>query len=179
MARRKHVEDVDLDISPFMNILIVLVPILLTNMTISATTILDLKLPAAAGDGTGSGVQENQQIELIIHDDYMTLNYPAGVYMDQFPKTGDKFDYKAITAKLRQLKPAIEASIGKPKRDILILSEEKTDYQTLVSTMDAVRSYKTVVVTDVVEAELFPEISLGDSPVIAAVDGQQQTGAAP
>ena len=30
--------------------------------------------------------------------------------------------------------------------------------------MDAVRSYRTVVATSVVNAELFPEVSLGDAP---------------
>ena len=49
------------------------------------------------------------------------------------------------------------------KRDVLVLSEPNIDYQNLVFTMDAVKSYKTVVATSVVEIELFPEISLGDS----------------
>lgn len=172
MARKK-VDDVELDMTSFMNLMIVLVPVLLLNMTIASTSILDIKLP---GGGEGGGdAQENQQIELIIHEDYMTLNYPAGVYMDQFPNKEGKHDYEALAAKLQALKPAIETSIGKPKKDILILSEEKTDYQTLVSAMDAVRSYKTVVAASVVNAELFPEISLGDAPVLAATQaGESQ-----
>lgn len=167
MARKK-VDDVELDMTSFMNLMIVLVPVLLLNMTIASTSILDIKLPAG-GDGAG-GAQENQQIELIIHEEYMTLNFPAGVYMDTFPKQDGKYDYKALSAKLQALKPAIEQSIGKEKKDILILSEEKTSYQTLVSTMDAVRSYKAVVVADVVDAELFPDISLGDAPVLASAE---------
>ena len=42
--------------------------------------------------------------------------------------------------------------------------EQETDYQTLVRVMDRVRSYPAVVGLDVVEAELFPVISLGDTP---------------
>lgn len=173
MARKKP-QEVEIDMTSFMNLMIVLVPVLLLNMTIASTSILDIKLPAS-GDGGGDGPQENQQIELIIHEDYMTLNYPAGVFMDQFPVKDGRHDFKALAEKLKAIKPAIESSIGKPKKDIMILSEEKTDYQTLVSAMDAVKSYKAVVAASVVDAELFPEISLGDAPVSAA----QAEGGAP
>ena len=43
----------------------------------------------------------------------------------------------------------------------MILSEPNTDYQTIVSIMDAVRSYKTVVAASLVSTALFPEIALG------------------
>ena len=50
------------------------------------------------------------------------------------------------------------------KRDIAVLLQADTDYQTLVFVMDRVRSFKAVQGLDVVDAELFPVISLGDSP---------------
>lgn len=174
MARmRKKSEDVELDVTSFMNLMIVLVPVLLLNMTIASAAILDIKLPAGPG-AASDDPQENRQIEVIIRPEHMALNYPAGALVAHFPKVNGEYDYTGLNEKLKQIKPAIEESIGEAKRDILILSEEKTDYQTLVSTMDAVRSYDTVVVTSVVQAELFPDISLGDAPDLsgagAAVD---------
>jgi hypothetical protein len=62
------------------------------------------------------------------------------------------------------------------KKDIFILSEKDTPYQTLVTAMDTTRSFKAVVAASVVDAELFPEISLGDAPVgesTSAVQGAQ------
>ena len=53
---------------------------------------------------------------------------------------------------------------GIEKKDILILSQPDTSYQTIVRSMDTVRSFKAVVAASVVEAELFPAISLGDAP---------------
>jgi len=50
------------------------------------------------------------------------------------------------------------------KEDITVLLQEDTSYQTLVSVMDKVRSYPAVQALDVVQAELFPVISLGDTP---------------
>jgi hypothetical protein len=60
---------------------------------------------------------------------------------------------------------------GIQKKDIFVLSEKDTNYQTLVSTMDTARSFKTVVAASVVDAELFPEISLGDAPPPGASTG--------
>lgn len=159
---KKAKEDADLDITSFMNLMIVLVPVLLLNMVFAQTMILDIKLPPGSASSPDDP-KENQQIELIIRQDHMTLNYPAGVLMRQFPKKDDKYDYKGLSEFLQELKPALEKKLGE-KKDILILSEERTDYQTLVSVMDTVRSYKAVVATSVVNAELFPDISLGDAP---------------
>ena len=54
------------------------------------------------------------------------------------------------------------------KRDIMVLLQDETSYQTLVSVVDRVRSYPTVQHLEVVQAERFPVISLGDSPEAAA-----------
>ena len=45
-----------------------------------------------------------------------------------------------------------------------MLAPDELDYQTLVTAMDTVRSFKAVVAAQVVDAELFPQISLGQLP---------------
>lgn len=101
----------------------------------------------------------------------MILNFPAGISLARIEKQGEHHDYGKLTDKLKELKQSLRNQDDKElrdKKDILILSEADTDYQTLVSAMDAVRSYDAVVVADVVTAELFPDISLGDAPELAA-----------
>ena len=49
------------------------------------------------------------------------------------------------------------------KRDITLLAEPNTDYQTLVTVMDTVRIYPAVVAASLVDAVLFPDISLGEA----------------
>ncbi len=165
MAKHKRNQDPpELDITTFMNLMIVLVPVLLLNMVIASTSILELKLPAGASGGAGDDQKQNETIELIIRKDHLTLNYPAGVGFGQYGVTNGEYDFKGLSTDLQKLKRHF-VSNSKEKKDILILSEPTTNYQTLVSAMDAVRSYKTVVVADVVDAELFPEISLGDAPM--------------
>ncbi len=159
---KKAKEEAELDITSFMNLMIVLVPVLLLNMVFSQTMVLEIKLPAAAQSAM-QNPKENQQIEVIARDDYIVVNYPAGMALAKVDNVNGMYDYKTLSKKLQDLKRVFISS-GKEKKDILILSQPSTTYQQLVTLMDTVRSYQTTVVADVVNAELFPEISLGDAP---------------
>ncbi|MGH1470456.1 MAG: ExbD/TolR family protein [Cellvibrionaceae bacterium] len=167
MKRNRHKkfrEEKDLDITSFMNLMIVLVPVLLMNMVFSQITVLDLKLPDSAASSESVEENENQQLELVIHDDYMDLNFPAGIRLKRIEKKEDDYDYKMLSLILQEVKRQLRDK-DIDKKDILVLSQPNTDYQTLVSVMDTVRSFQAIVAASVVDAELFPDISLGDAPV--------------
>jgi biopolymer transport protein ExbD len=162
--KRRFKEDPDLDITSFMNLMIILVPVLLMSMVLARTTVLDLKLPDMADASTPPTEEPPQQLELIIRADKFEVNYPAGIKLKWVEKTADgEYDFVLLATVLQETKRLLEDK-GIQKKDIYILSEKDTDYQTLVSTMDTVRSFKAVVAASVVDAELFPEISLGDAP---------------
>lgn len=168
--RRLKNQDADLDITSFMNLMIVLVPVLLLNMVFSHITVLDLKLPDLSSESQPEEQeQENKTLELIILPDEFLVNYPAGVPVKRLQKiedeeTGEKvYDFKLLSDTLQEVKRVLKDQ-DIQKDDILILSQPDTSYQTIVKAMDTVRSFKAVVAASVVEAELFPVISLGDAP---------------
>lgn len=172
--RKRSYEVKDLDITSFMNLMIVLVPVLLLSMVFSHTTVLDLKLPDGAASDTPPD-EENQSLELVINPEYMDLNYPAGIRLKRIEKVDGEYDYKLLSVFLQEVKRQLREK-GIDKKDILVLSQPDTDYQTLVSVMDTVRSFQAIVAASVVDAELFPDISLGDAPVadqVAASGGGQ------
>ena len=156
-------EPADVDVTSFINLVVVLVPVLLMGMVLSHITVLDLKLPDIPA--LSSEQQEPPaQLELVIRPNYFDINYPAGIRLKRIEKTAEgKYDFKNLTLYLQEIKRQL-GDKGIQKRDIYLLSEKSTDYQTLVEVMDTVRSYRTVVATSVVNAELFPEVSLGDAP---------------
>lgn len=165
--KRRHAQkkDADLDITSFMNLMIILVPVLLMGMVLSRTTVLDLKLPDLTSN---SSVDQPppEQLEIVIRPDYFDVNYPAGMQLKRIPKTaGGEYDMKLLATTLQEVKRLLENQ-GKNKKDLYILAEKNTDYQTIVATMDTARSFKAVVAASVVNAELFPEISLGDAPPV-------------
>lgn len=159
--RRSRHQEADLDITPFMNLMIVLVPVLLLNMVFTHIAILDLQLPKL--DGKENQLSEDKTLELIVYENRFVLNYPAGIALKTIPQVDNRYNFIELQDYLKSIKAEL-AGNNIDKSDIVILAEPDLDYQTLVSTMDAVRSYKTVVVADVVDAELFPNISLGDAP---------------
>lgn len=162
--KRRHQEDPDLDITSFMNLMIILVPVLLMSMVLSRTTILDLKLPDQADSSIPVTEEPPQQLEIIIRADKFEVNYPAGVKLKWIEKTPEgEYDFKLLSSVLQETKRLLQDK-GIDKKDLYILSEKDTDYQTLVSTMDTARTFKAVVAANLVDAELFPEISLGDAP---------------
>lgn len=176
-------KEADLDITAFMNLMIVLVPVLLLGMVFSQITVLDLKLPELAASDSDQN-NENKQIELVIRDQDMVINYPAGILLKRIPKVevepeqelgaaesavaGEqellRHDFKLLSLVLQEMKRQLREK-GIEKRSITILSEADTSYQTIISAMDTVRSFKTVVAASVVDAELFPEVSFGDAPL--------------
>lgn len=160
---KRNGEHADVDVTAFINLVVVLVPVLLMGMVLSHITVLDLKLP----DIPAASAEQQEppaQLELIIRPDYFDINYPAGIRLKRIAKTSTgKYDYENLTLYLQEIKRQLGEK-GIQKRDIYLLSEKNTDYQTLVTVMDTVRSYRTVVATSVVNAELFPEVSLGDAP---------------
>lgn len=162
--RHRHREEAELDITSFMNLMIILVPVLLMSMVFARITVLDLQLPKSASSEASETDEPNEQIELIIRDDHFQVNFPAGVPVERVSHQDGEPDLPALSELLQQVKQTLKNQ-GIDKNDIVILSEPDTPYQTLVSAMDTARSFRAVVAASVVNAELFPVISLGDAPV--------------
>src|SRR5690606_1996611 len=107
MARKKDKGPVDLNVTSFMNLMIVLVSVLLLNIVLTVTTMLEIKLHSGGSTPASEKSLQNQQIELIIRKDHMTLNFPAGVAMAQFDKVDNHYDFKGLQEKLKELKQAL------------------------------------------------------------------------
>jgi biopolymer transport protein ExbD len=154
-------ESAELEVTPFMNLMIVLVPVLLLSMVFTHTTIIDLHFPS--GESSAPLDPDAVHLEVIVKRDALVVGDGRGGPIKTLPKIDGQYDFTGLSNVMQELKRRMP-----DKRDITILLERDTDYQTVVTVMDKVRSYKTLQAFDVVDAELFPEISLGDAPVAAA-----------
>lgn len=176
--RRANTQDAELDITSFMNLMIVLVPVLLLSLVFSNVRILNLQLPVQSVNESSEQQDEPKILELVITDDRMELNYPAGILLKRFDQTKQGYDFAALSVYLQDLKLTFQQQQIE-KSDIVILLSPSVDYQSIVSAMDTVRSFKAVVAANLVDAELFPLISLGDAPVDEVIlkDQQEKQGA--
>lgn len=166
---KKPKEEQELNITSFMNLMIVLVPVLLLSMVFSQTMVLEIKLPAGAS-APSEAKKETFDLGLKVFDDSFLVTYNQKA-LKKIDKVDDEYNYNELSTYLKQLKLTVEDKMNannaadadyEYKRDILLSLGDDTDYQVLVKTMDTLRSYPTVVVASVVHAELFPDISLGN-----------------
>jgi biopolymer transport protein ExbD len=171
--KHKHQEAADLDVTPFMNLMIVLVPVLLLSMVFTHTTVIELNFPAGEA-GSEQFDPDAVHLEVVVAADGLRVADGRGGTIKTLPLVDGEHDYDNLSLVMQELKRRMPE-----KRDIMVLLQDETSYQTLVSVMDRVRSYPTVQHLEVVQAELFPVISLGDSPEAAAgvarAEGVSQT----
>jgi biopolymer transport protein ExbD len=168
--RNRELADAELDITSFMNLMIVLVPVLLLSLVFNQMRILQVQLPLLSSGALAKEQELPQKLELEVHADKLVVNYPAGQPLREIPPTADgKRDFKALAVFLQDLKLTFQQK-QIVKQDITLLLADNTDYQTMVTTMDTVRSFKTVVAASVVDAELFPKISFADLPKTPATN---------
>lgn len=179
MRRRRRINppEAELDITSFMNLMIVLVPVLLLSLVFSQVRILNLQLPVAA-QAANDANDEPKVLELVITQTGFDLNYPAGILLKKFDKTEKGYQFANLSIYLQDLKLTFQQN-KQDKSDIVLLLAPDVDYQTIVSTMDTVRSFKAVVAANLVDAELFPEISLGDAPEGITTNAETPSGGKP
>jgi len=158
----KRRDEAELDVTAFMNLMIVLVPVLLLSLVFTHTAVIDLDFPA--GESAGEIDPNVVHLEVVVRGDELVVADGRGGPIKRLPKVDGRHDFEGLTLVMQELKRRMPE-----KRDIAILLERDTNYQTIVSVMDRVRSYKAVQALSVVNAELFPVISLGDAPALPAV----------
>lgn len=161
--KHKKIDETELDITSFMNLMIVLVPVLLLSLTFTQVTVHDINLPDLTG-GSNNSDESQSKLEVVVSDRGFQVFYPAGTLVQKIPTTvlpeGKAMDFLQLSEVMQAVKQQMP-----DKREVTVRLAGDVSYQTLVATMDAVKSYKTVSVASVVEVELFPEISLGDQEV--------------
>ncbi len=155
---RRKPASVELNITAFMNLMVVLVPFLLMTAVFSHLTILELNLPDGAGKPSND--KPGFQIQIIINHDALLVADSKGGLIKHIPVT-DKSgkQYLVLRETLKQIKARLPN-----KTDATILSQSDTPYDTLVRVMDTVRVYPALIDGQTVSAELFPDISIGDAP---------------
>lgn len=159
--KRQGTDDAEIDVTSFMNLMIVLVPVLLMSMTFTKVTVMEINLPELTG-GAGASSLSQSQLEVVLRPTGFDVYFPSGTLVKHIPLMESEgvqvHDYAMLSAVLKEVKNRVPE-----KKDAVIMSTKDVEYQMLISTMDTVKSYQTVVAASLAEVELFPQISLGDA----------------
>jgi biopolymer transport protein ExbD len=158
---RRQPVSAELNITAFMNLMVVLVPFLLMTAVFSHLTILELNLPTSANPADTK--KPSLEIQVIIQKDSLLIADTRGGLIKRITIDKSGQQYKILRESLKQVKARFP-----DKTTATILSQPDTDYNTLVQVMDSVRSYPALEDGKTIYAELFPDISIGDAPTVVA-----------
>jgi biopolymer transport protein ExbD len=147
----------DINITTFMNLMVILVPFLLITAVFSRVTILELNLPASQVGAEPP--PESFELELVLRKDSIEVGDRRGGLIKRITHQDGSYDYAQLSELLQQIKARYP-----DKQDVTLLLEPDIAYDSLVQTMDAVRIADVVVAGNLVKVELFPQISVGDAP---------------
>lgn len=167
MARRHHYkrrakDAYDIDVTTFLNLMVVLIPFLLITAVFSRMTIVELNLPSTAGGAANT--PDGFSLEVIVREAGIELTNGKSV-IASIPNEEDEFDLDTLSdyiVDLKQQYPGQEAAS--------VLMEAQIPYDYLIQVMDIVRSVEVPVEGAEAPEEqfelvaLFSEISVGDAP---------------
>ena len=154
---RKHAAH--LEITAFINLIVVLVPFLLSTAVFTRLSVVELSLPAQ-NSGLEQLKAENLQLEIVVRPDSLDVGDRIGGLIKSLPNTPTGADVRALSALVQQIKTRFPDQTA-----ATVMAEPNTSYDTLVQVMDAVRSARVADGAKLVRADLFPAISIGDAPI--------------
>ncbi len=159
--RKKHLAGpVEVNITAFMNLMVILVPFLLITAVFSRITILDLNLPTAGAPNQAQQDKPALDLEVIVRRDVIEVGDRQRGLLKLITAASDGSDLRQVSDLLQQIKARYP-----DKQDITLLLEADIPYERLVELMDTLR-VAPVQQEDgsSIMAELFPAISIGDAP---------------
>ena len=156
--RRSLKEAPDLDMTTFLNLMVVLVPFLLITAVFSRITIVELNLPNSAG--SAADAKPNSRVEVIVRDEGLELANGRSV-IARIPKVDGAYDLASLTEHVMSLKRS-----HPDRNDASVLLEPQIEYDHLIQVMDRVRTAELPGEGDgeMQRVALFTDVSIGDAP---------------
>lgn len=157
--RRAKLESTDIDLTPYMNLLVVLAPFLLITAVFTRLAVLEIYLPPTASAELMSQMPSpEEQLVLTISITERGLVVANGTKIISLVQTTPKgHDLQTLSSVLQQIKarfPGVDNAI--------ILSKPDIPYDELVQVMDTARVAFVVTDGKKTSYSLFPNISLGE-----------------
>ena len=147
-----------MDVTTFLNLMVVLIPFLLVTAVFSRITIFELDLPTSAA---GQAIDKPKiTIEVMVRKNRLEIGNGQKV-VTTIPKDGEKYNIKKLSEALQAIKSSYQ-----DKKDATVLVEPDIEYEHVIHVMDAVRiaEIKQPDSEEVKKMPLFPEISVGEAP---------------
>ena len=135
---------IDLDMTPMMNMLIILISFLVTMVVFTQLAVIKFNLPPQNGGGGGDEAKAPDSTEkapsvditvLVSENGFQVIG--EGRKLDPIPKGSKDFDYARLGQFMKKLKEEYPTS-----EDVVLLIDSAIVYQDIITTMDVMREQK-------------------------------------
>jgi len=174
LRRNKHKEkaEAELNITAFLNLMVVLVPFLLISAVFSQVAILELNTPDPnqQQQKPKEDLEKKEKVEIILRESKIEVNDGSKIALtiEKNPDT-DAFELSELTEYLRSAKQRLP-----DKLNSVILLEADIEYELLISVMDRLKiDVREEDDGQLKQYELFPTVAIGDAPPTSAVGANQ------
>lgn len=154
----------ELNITAFLNLMVILVPFLLITAVFSRMTVLELNLPALDGKPGELDKKITLQLELVVTEEHFDIQDATLGLIKRVERQGEQTRWDIFSDVLVEIKTRFPTEQG-----ITLRLAPTIDYKTMIKVMDRVKSTEVVANLSVETVELFPNIS------IAAATKSEQT----
>ena len=156
--RRRTRDPAQLDMTTFLNLMVVLVPFLLITAVFSRITIVELSLPTSTGGAAPS--EPSFRVEVIVREAGLEIANGSAV-IATLPKVDDAYDLGQLSELVMSLKRDYTNT-----DDASVLLEPEIEYDHLIQVMDVVRSVERPGADgeEPTRVALFTDIAIGDAP---------------
>jgi biopolymer transport protein ExbD len=162
MARHhKRHDSAEINLTSMIDMMTILVFFLLVHGGFIRLAILELNLPTSQSEP--STEEPTFQLEITVRDTGIEIGDRTVGLLNRIDKTDSGYDFGKLTEYLSKVKEQFP-----DKAEATLLLEPDVPYDVLVRVMDRIRVAERVD-TDanrVLRTELFPDISIGDAPVL-------------
>lgn len=170
---RSYVTNIELELRPVMNLMVVLIPMLLWSAEFVKMSIRELNLPPAGSFGSGNtenNLQEQEkrfQLTVIISKRGFYIGNQAGYLTGEANTESEptisitddgSYDFERLKEQLIEIQGKIKGQGFVDEKSIIISAESDIPYKHIIKLMDTIITYKDA---GGVEQELFPQINIG------------------
>jgi len=148
----------DINIVPMLDIFTILVFFLIFTAVFSKTHIVEMNLPAQSSEPLS--LPEGLVLEIVVRKDGLVVQDKNSGPLQPFPNNEQGYDFDGLNSYLTRVKARFPEL-----KSATVLLEQNIPYDTIIATMDAVKSYEGTLDGQPARGELFPQISLGDAPI--------------
>ncbi|MGM0564527.1 MAG: ExbD/TolR family protein [Pseudomonadota bacterium] len=163
LRRHKHrQEPTELNVTAFLNLMVVLVPFLLISAVFSQMAVLELNMPDSQQEQPepkDEPDEPKEKVQVILRDGRLLVNNGQEIALELNADESGEYPIEQLTEYLMEAKERLPDT-----QSATVLLESDIEYQRLIAAMDALREKVWEEDGEIHRKPLFPAVSIGQAP---------------